>query len=213
LSNGDQPVASITSLTSSTNIGSSHWYANSTPAFSWSGSPTLSSASRGTPSITAYSYLLDQNPFAFPPRTAMTTETTFTAPSTADGVWYFHLRALGDDGIWGPVKTFTVRIDTQRPTTSAPKSCRVRRGSSATLSFKVTDAVPNGGWATVTIKVKNAYGRVVKSLKVGKKPVNKALSTRFTCKLVAGTFKFYVYAKDAAGNVQSTVGKNKLVVR
>jgi ABC-type oligopeptide transport system substrate-binding subunit len=218
LTNGDQPVAAISSLTSPTNTVSSHWYVTDKPTFSWTGSPTLAAprlagARRGTPTVAGYSYLLDQNPFAFPPSTVMTTDTTFTAPPMADGVWYFHLRAQGDNGIWGPVKTYTARIDTHPPTTSAPKSSSVRRGAVATLAFKVSDAKPNGGWAAVTIKVKNAHGRIVKSLNVGKKSVNKVLSTRFICKLAKGTYRFAIYAKDAAGNGQSKIGSNKLVVK
>ena len=212
LTDGDQPVPSITSLTSSTNTVSSRWYAVSTPAFSWVGSPTLAAAF-AAPLVSGYSYLLDQNPFAFPPRPGLTTATTFSAPSTPDGVWYFHLRAVGDDGIWGPVSTYAVRIDTKPPTTSAPTSCRVRRGAVAKLSFKVSDAEPNGGWATVTIKIKDSRSRLVKSLKVGRSPVNEKLSASFPCKLAAGRYTFSVYAKDAAGNSQARVGSNRLTVK
>jgi peptide/nickel transport system substrate-binding protein/oligopeptide transport system substrate-binding protein len=212
LTDGDQPVPSITSLTSSTNKVSSRWYAVSTPAFSWVGSPTLAAAF-AAPTVSGYSYLLDQNPFAFPPRPALTTATTFRAPSTADGVWYFHLRAVGDDGIWGPVSTYAVRIDTKPPTTSAPKACSVRRGAVAKLSFAVADPEPNGGWATVTIKTKDSRGRVVKSLKVGRSPVNEKLSTSFTCKLATGKYTFSVYARDAASNGQARVGSNRLTVK
>ena len=212
LTDGDQPVPSITSLTSSTNKVSSRWYAVSTPAFEWVGSPTLAAAF-AAPTVSGYSYLLDQNPFAFPPRSGLTTATTFTAPSTADGVWYFHLRAVGDDGIWGPVSTSAVRIDTKPPTTSAPTPCRVRRGAVAKLSFEVGDAEPNGGWATVTIKIRDSRGRVVKSLKVGRSSVNEELSASFTCKLAVGKYTFSVYARDAAGNSQSRIGSNKLIVK
>jgi hypothetical protein len=124
-----------------------------------------------------------------------------------------HLRAQGDDGIWGPVKTYAVRIDTQRPTTKAPYAASVTRGRTAYLKYKVVDATPNAGWATVTIKIRNSHGHLVKSLNLGKKTVNKLLSTRFTCTLAKGTYKFSVYAKDAAGNSQSKVGSNKLTVR
>lgn len=213
LSNGDQPVASIPSLTSPTNTVSTHWYANSTPTFSWVGSPTVAAAGLAAPTVMGYSYLLDQNPFAFPPSTVMTTDTTFTAPPMADGLWYFHLRAQGDDGIWGPVKTYAVRIDTHHPTTSAPKSSSVRRGSVATLAYKVSDAAPNAGWANVTIKIRNTHGHLVKSLNLGKRSVNKLLTKRFTCTLAKGTYRFSVYATDAAGNSQSRVGSNKLTVR
>lgn len=65
----------------------------------------------------------------------------------------------------------------------------------------------------MTIKVKTLSGRVVKTIKPGKKAVNTLLRARFTCSLKKGTYRFYVYATDLAGNTQGSVGRNKLVVR
>ena len=39
------------------------------------------------------------------------------------------------------------------------------------------------------------------------------LTSRFVCKLRHGTYHFSVYATDAAGNIQSQVGWNRLTVR
>jgi len=109
----------------------------------------------------------------------------------------------------------TIVLDTVKPTTQAPSRATVTRGKTATLKYKVTDAVPNGGSATVTIKIKTLGGTTVKTLSLGKKNVNTAtaLSAKFVCKLAKKTYKFYVYATDTAGNTQATVGSNRLIVR
>ena len=44
-------------------------------------------------------------------------------------------------------------------------------------------------------------------------PVGKWRKLRFTCKLARGTYRFTVYATDAAGNRQAKTASNKLVVR
>ena len=109
----------------------------------------------------------------------------------------------------------TIVLDTVKPTTQASSRATVTRGRIATLKYKVLDADPNGGSATVTIKIKTLGGTTVKTLSLGKKNVNTAtaLSAKFTCTLAKKTYKYWVYATDAAGNTQATVGSNKLIVR
>ena len=202
LSDGDQAVPAVTTLASSSHPAAV-WYHNNTPAFSWT-------AAAPGGQIDGYSHVLDHNAFAFPQRAVMTTQTDVTLPKTADGLWYFHLRAHDDDGIWGPVATYAVRIDTHRPTTAAAAAVKVRRGAFATLRYRISDAKPNAGWASVVIEVRGRSGQV--KLVLGKKAVNKLLSARFRCRLKRGTYRFSVYAVDGAGNKQSKVGYNKLVV-
>jgi hypothetical protein len=55
-------------------------------------------------------------------------------------------------------KSCTVRIDTVRPTTVAPRSASVRRGRYVTLKYRVNDARPGSPNATVTIKIKTLTG-------------------------------------------------------
>jgi hypothetical protein len=109
----------------------------------------------------------------------------------------------------------TIVLDTVKPATQAPSRASVRYGGTASLKYAVTDAVPNGGTATVTIKIKTLGGKTVKTLRLGKKAVNPAspLTAKFRCTLAKKTYRFFVYATDAAGNTQSSVGSNKLVVR
>jgi hypothetical protein len=113
-------------------------------------------------------------------------------------------------------KSLTFGIDTVQPTTTAPTAATARRGYAAALKYRVVDPTPNGGTATVTIKVKNKAGKVVKTLRPVVKPVNTALTWKFTVPRTwrAGTYHFYVYATDRAGNTQATpVGANHLKVK
>ncbi len=96
--------------------------------------------------------------------------------------------------------------------TAAPYKASVARYSYVTLKYKVKDALPNAGTAKVTIKVKRLDGTVVKKFLLGSKKVNVLLGYRWRCSLAKGTYRFYVYATDPAGNTQSYVGRNTLVV-
>jgi cytochrome c len=109
-------------------------------------------------------------------------------------------------------KTFTVNVDTSKPMTSA-SAASVVKGRKATLKYRIADVAPNAGTATVVIKIKNRSGKVVTTIKAGSKAVNTALSAKFTCKLAKGTYKYYVYATDVAGNAQSKAGSAKLTVK
>jgi cytochrome c len=114
-------------------------------------------------------------------------------------------------------KTLAFGIDTVKPTTKAPSAASVSRGRTATLKYRVLDALPCAGTCTVTIKVKTRAGRLVKTLKCGIRTANTA--SALTAKLRVprtwkkGTYRFSVYATDAAGNKQANVASNRLVVR
>jgi hypothetical protein len=130
----------------------------------------------------------------------------------ADGIWYFHVRAVDNVGAGGPVVIRAVRIDTRSPRTKAPYRATVRRGRIATLKYKVADPRPGSPTAGVTIRIKTLTGKTVKTLRFSGKSVNRLLSARFRCRLAKKTYRFFVYATDQAGNVQSTIGANRLVV-
>jgi hypothetical protein len=103
--------------------------------------------------------------------------------------------------------------DTVAPTAAAPSAAKVIKGKKATLKYQINDAAPNLGTATAVIKIKNKAGKVVKTLKPGVKAVNVLQKATFTCKLARGTYKFYVTATDAAGNVTAKAAVNKLTVK
>ena len=109
-------------------------------------------------------------------------------------------------------KSCLVRIDTQGPTTSGAK-VSVRKGKKATLKVKATDPQPGSPSADLTIKIRNARGKTVKTIDVPGQATNATVLVSFTCKLAKGTYRYKVYAVDAAGNAAVKVGGNKLIVR
>lgn len=103
--------------------------------------------------------------------------------------------------------------DTIAPRPTAPSAASVVKGKTATLKYQINDPSPNLGTATATIKIKNAAGKVVKTIKSGPKPVNAPQKATFTCKLAKGKYKFFVSAVDAAGNTSTVMASNRLTVR
>ena len=131
----------------------------------------------------------------------------------ADGIWYFHVRAVDANAVGGPSATRAVRIDTQRPSTQAPSAASVQRGSIARLPYMVSDPLPCAGWCTAQIKVKDGHGTVKFSHTYGHAYSNVLYHAAFRCRLAKGVYHFYVYATDAAGNKQANVASNSLIVK
>ena len=116
-------------------------------------------------------------------------------------------------------KSVTVTMDTYGPVTKAPYSARVKRLRAVKLYFKVLDPVfgttlprPGTKTRTVTLKIRNRSGRVVKSIRFSPLEIGQLYSWKYTAKLAKGTYRFSLYARDEAGNNQRSVGSNKLVI-
>jgi len=131
----------------------------------------------------------------------------------ADGIWYFHVRAVDANAVGGPSATRAVRIDTQRPSTQAPSAASVQSGGIARLPYMVSDPLPCAGWCTAQIKVKDGHGTVKFSHTYGHAYSNVLYHAAFRCRLAKGVYHFYVYATDAAGNKQANVASNSLIVK
>jgi trimeric autotransporter adhesin len=143
------------------------------------------------------------------------TITAYPVTHLTDGITTISYRSVDNAGNVATVQTCHVRLDTRKPTPKAPWLSSARRGRTATLKYRVNDVLPNGGTATVTIKIKTLHGTLKKTLRCGVKAVNTTFSVRFTVPRTwkAGTYRFYVYATDTAGNPQVKVASNKLIVR
>ncbi len=111
-------------------------------------------------------------------------------------------------------QSLPVRIDTVKPTPKA-FATSATRGRTATLRYQVADPAPNGGTASGKLVVKNPAGKTVKTVRFAGKPVNVTVSAKFRVPLTwkAGTYRFYVYATDLAGNTQARIGVAKLVIK
>ena len=78
------------------------------------------------------------------------------------------------------------------------------------LHFLIRDAL--SPQATVTLRVHNRAGKLVRTIRLGKRPTNRLLGTRIAS-LHRGTYHFSVLATDLAGNHQRKVGGNRITVR
>jgi hypothetical protein len=182
----------ITALTSRSHPDPNKWYSNATATFSWS----AGGASSGT---AGYAWLLDHFSGSTPLSTITTGMAAAECASTADGVWYFHVRAQSISGVWGTPQQTIVRIDTHRPTPQT-NAATVRRDAQLTLHYRLSDPLPSCGSGTVKIVIKNQRGRVVKSVTVANAVTNTNQTWRFRCTLARGTYSVVVTGTDAAGN-------------
>jgi hypothetical protein len=104
--------------------------------------------------------------------------------------------------------TCTVKYDALGPQTTA-YATSVLRGRFVTLRYRVADLTPK---ATVTLRIKTRSGVTRKTLSLGLHRTNRALGYAFACSLARGTYRYYVYARDQAGNGQRRLGSATLRV-
>ncbi|MFZ5916154.1 MAG: hypothetical protein ACOYZ7_04415 [Chloroflexota bacterium] len=95
-------------ISSPTHPDEGAWYDANSPTFNWTEPGSAAP-------VVGYSYVLDQNPGTTPDAVADTTARTVSYSGLADGVWYFHVRALDNANNWGPADHFGVHIDTATP--------------------------------------------------------------------------------------------------
>lgn len=160
-------------VSSATHPDQSVWYKNNSPAFSWSGTGN-------------YSYVFDQNPGTAPAGSVNTKNTSISFQNKADGTWYFHIRALGDNG-WSATTTYRVQIDATAPSSievvTEPKVTSDKRPM---VSFNAVDA---------------ASGIDHYEIKLDKDEFKAATSPYTPATINSGDHVFTVRAYDKAGNM------------
>jgi len=113
---------------------------------------------------------------------------------------------------WSAVMAIDVHQDVTPPVTKALANVSVKRFDTAQFKYEVDDV--QSLTATVTIKVRDARGKVVKAYSLGQRDVNKALVFKTRVSFAKGLYSWTVEAKDAAGNEQSPpAGKKALRVK
>jgi Peptidase A4 family len=139
---------------------------------------------------------------------------TIPAPAdhSGDGVNRVLYRSTDNVGNVEKSHLVRVRIDTQRPTPFALRPATVTSDHVAILRYRVDDPRPGSPTATVTILVRNHRGVVVKRAVLRGRAVDTALAYRFLCRLPRGRYSYSVAATDAAGNRQTSISSNSLVV-
>jgi C1A family cysteine protease len=104
-----------------------------------------------------------------------------------------------------------VNIDSGKPSTTATKAS-VRKGRKVALRFRVDDGLPGCGRAVVKLQIRKRT-RVVKTIALGTRPANAALTYRYTAKLKKGTYTYRILATDIAGNGASRMVSARLRIR
>jgi hypothetical protein len=142
------------------------------------------------------------------------------ANHTTDGVHVIAYRSADNAGNVGATQTCSVNLDTTRPVALAPLFTpvysagqpRITAGGTACLFYQVQDATTGSGKANATIKIKNANGTLVKTLKYSGSLINTMQYAVFNWTMAAGTYTYTVSATDGAGNVQSKTASRSVKV-
>lgn len=157
-------------------------------------------------------YDLDGLPQIYPynpatPKQARAVLTIVREPNAAHVLTYSASDMAGNRS---PVRTVRFTVDTHGPITSAlAASGKVRR--TIQLKYRLADNLSPK--ATVTIVIKNSRGQTVKTLRPGSKAIGATWYKASWKPTARGTFRYYVKAKDVAGNAQSRQGNGKITVR
>jgi stage II sporulation protein D len=98
--------------------------------------------------------------------------------------------------------------------TEATRRFTLRRGAQAVLRYRVVcPAAKASTRASVVIRIRRLDGRSVKTIVLSKRQLNVVQTTEFPCRLVRGTYRYYVYATFAGSGAQTKVGTNRITVR
>jgi hypothetical protein len=148
-----------------------------------------------------------------PPGVAAWTDgTSYTVPVTTQGGITVYARATD----WCNITSATsevVKIDTTKPGTAALGNVSVKRGNTARLKYRVSEPAGLSPSAKVVIKIKRGNGTTAKTITIKSAPTNSKRTYNFTCNLAKGSYKWYVYATDLAGNTQENVARATLTVK
>ena len=148
-----------------------------------------------------------------PPTVAAWTDgTAYTVPVTTQGAIAVSAQALDWCNRVGTASA-TVNIDTTKPETAALGNVSVKKGKTAKLKYRITEPAGLSPTAKVVIKIKRGNGTTAKTITINSAQTNAQQTYSFKCNLAKGTYKWYVYATDLAGNTQENVAKASLKVK
>jgi hypothetical protein len=113
------------------------------------------------------------------------------------GVWTVEYRSVDTNGRVEETQTAVVRIAKTRPTVRDWGQSTVRKGKAAALRYRTSSRL--FGKLTVKIVLRH-HGRTVRTIKLGKRPVNRRLAARVIARLPLGVYAWRAVAVDPAGN-------------
>jgi hypothetical protein len=133
----------------------------------------------------------------------------FPVSTQGSSVWEY--RSIDQAGNVETPKTVTVKLDTGKPAVTT-YAAQVKKGKKVKLAFKVSDAPPGCGQATVTLRIYKG-AKLKKTIKVGSSACNVKQTYTWRRTLAKGGYTIKGYATDIAGNVQRKVGSARLTVK
>lgn len=177
------PSTPVPTVGSSTHPDQNVWYAKSDVQLTW----TRPAGVQGV------SYTFNQNGSTVPDEAVESNTGAVQLTQTADGIWYFHLRAKYAAG-WSPTVHFRVQIDTLPPANFTPQVTQEggARNPTAVISFNTSDS---------------GSGKVVYSLSMDDGAFVPATSPATVKQTRAGLHQFTVRATDQAGNFRDAIGQ------
>ncbi len=177
------PSTPAPTIRSSTHPDQNAWYSTPNIQFTW----TRPSGFLGA------SYAFDQNAATVPDDALEQDTGSAQFSQTADGVWYFHVRAKYAAG-WSSTAHFRVQVDTQPPASFTPQVTQEggARNPAATIRFHTTD---------------EGSGGVTYALSMDTGAFAPATSPTTVQQTRAGLHQFTIRATDRAGNSRDAVGE------
>lgn len=189
-------------VSSPTHPDQSQWYRNANPVFVW----------QKTAGVKGFSYMLSQEAIDYPDDIPDSTETEVSYKQIPEGMWFFHLKALGPTG-WGGVSHYGVQIDTTPPA-SFPIEVSPRKRTTQTqptIFFSTTDNA--SGIDHYEIRLLQIAGEGINpSNAKGLTPFFIEVTSPYrTPQLNYGTYAVIVRAYDRAGNYREV--EDKLTIK
>ena len=100
------------------------------------------------------------------------------------------------------------------PDTDALNAVSVKKGKTATLKFRISEPADLSPSAKVVLKVKaKKGGRTPMTKTLNGVPMNAPQTYSFKVTFKKGSYKWYVYATDLAGNTQANIDKASFTVK
>ncbi len=148
-----------------------------------------------------------------PPTVATWTDgAAYTVPTSTQGAITVNAQAFDWCNRVGAASA-TINIDTTKPETTALGNVSVKRGNTARLKYRITEPAGLSPSAKVVIKIRRGNGTTAKTITINSAPTNARRTYSFRCNLAKGSYKWYVYATDLAGNTQDNVARATLTVK
>ncbi len=179
-------------VTSETHPNQSIWYPNSTAVLHFGGDS----------SVEGYSYILNKDLNTVPDNINKGNKRSVTYTNLADGVYYFHIKALRG-GVWGGTTHFVFRVDTTPPANFPIEVLPSSRTTSTKPVFQFSTTDASSGLDHYELKIEPlSVSEVQQSPDGAKNFFIETTSPYITSHLNVGYYDIIVRAYDKAGNYQ-----------